>query len=65
MPNRCHSNCFTFLTDGYAFIHLVCVIRGMKLKLSRNVHKLRSTKAFVAVARVLSSLLQLKVSVDL
>ena len=26
MPNRCRSNSFTFLTDGYAFIHLV----GMK-----------------------------------
>ena len=22
MPNRCRSNCFTFLTDGYAFIRL-------------------------------------------
>ena len=25
MPNRCRSNCFTFLTDGYAFIRLVGV----------------------------------------
>ena len=26
MPNRCRSNCFTFLTNGYAFIRLVGVI---------------------------------------
>ena len=25
MPNRCRSICFTFLTDGYAFIRLVGV----------------------------------------
>ena len=25
MPNRCRSNCFTFLTSGYAFIRLVGV----------------------------------------
>ena len=25
MPNQCHSNCFMFLTDGYAFICLVGV----------------------------------------
>ena len=28
MPNRCRSNCFTFLTDGQAFIRLVGVCRG-------------------------------------
>ena len=26
MPNRCRSNCFPFLTDGYAFFRLVCVV---------------------------------------
>ena len=25
MPNRCRSNCFTFLIDGYAFFRLVGV----------------------------------------
>ena len=29
MPNRCRSNCFTFLTDCYAFVRLVGVLNGI------------------------------------
>ena len=31
MSNRYRSNCFTFLTDGYAFIRLVGVLFGLIL----------------------------------
>ena len=34
MPNRCLSNCFTFLTDGYAFIRLVGVLYAAEKKMT-------------------------------
>ena len=38
MPNRCRSNCFTFLTDGYTFFRLVGMTY-LKLKLdSSNIY---------------------------
>ena len=63
----CHGNIKSKFSKTYSKIFSAEAVRGMKLKLCIHVHdiSLYINYVFIVVARVLSLLWQLKVSIDL